>query len=79
MKIKIIGSNSSNRMKLQKNVMKVIESLEKNIDVEILDSEKEISKYGVTNTPGLVINEKLVSQGKVINEKEIKNFIRILG
>lgn len=66
-------------MKLQKNVMKVIESLEKNIDVEILDSEKEISKYGVTNTPGLVINEKLVSQGKVINEKEIKNFIRILG
>ena len=79
MKIKIIGSNSSNRMKLQKNVMKVIESLEKNIDVEILDSEKEISKYGVTNTPGLVINEKLVSQGKVINENEIKNFIRILG
>ena len=79
MKIKIIGSNSSNRMKLQKNVMKVIESLEKNIDVEILDSEKEISKYGVTNTPGLVINEKHVSQGKVINEKEIKNFIRILG
>ena len=79
MKIKIIGSNSRNRMKLQKNVMKVIESLEKNIDVEILDSEKEISKYGVTNTPGLVINEKLVSQGKVINEKEIKNFIRILG
>ncbi len=79
MKIKIIGGNSSNRMKLQKNVMKVVESLEKNIDVEILDSEKEISKYSVTNTPGLVINEKLVSQGKVINEKEIKNFIRILG
>lgn len=79
MKIKIIGGNSSNRMKLQKNVMKVVESLEKNIDVEILDSEKEISKYSVTNTPGIVINEKLVSQGKVINEKEIKNFIRILG
>lgn len=79
MKIKIIGGNSSNRMKLQKNVMKVVESLEKNIDVEILDSEKEISKYSVTNTPGLVINEKLVSQGKLINEKEIKNFIRILG
>ena len=78
MKIKIIGSNSSNRMKLQKNVMKVIESLEKNIDVEILDSEKEISKYGVTNTPGLVINEKLVSQGKVINEKEIKHLYQVL-
>ena len=45
MKIKIIGSNSSNRKKKKKNVMKVIESLEKNIDIEILDSAKDILNY----------------------------------
>lgn len=79
MKIKIIGSNSSNRMKLLKNVTKTIENMKGKIEVELLEDEKYLNKYGITNAPGLVIEDKLVSQGKVINEREIKNFIKILS
>lgn len=79
MKIKIIGANSSNRMKLLKNLNKTISNLDGTFEIELLDDEKDLKQFGVTNAPGLVINEKLVSQGKVITEREIKNYIKILA
>lgn len=36
---------------------------------------QEIMKYGVMSTPALVINEKVVSIGRVLSVKEIKKLI----
>ncbi len=79
MEIKIIGKNSSNRMKLMKNIERVSSNIEEKIDIILLEDEKFLDKYNVTNSPALVIAEKVVSQGKVLNEKEIKNYIRLLS
>lgn len=79
MEIKIIGHESSNRMKLIKNVGKAMEKIKGKISVSLLEEEMDAKKYNVSNVPALIINEKVISQGKVLNEKEIANFIRILA
>ena len=79
MEIKIIGKNSSNRTKLLKNISKVTANGKGNIEVTLLEDEKYLSKYGISNTPALVINDKVVSQGKVLSEKEITHYIKLLN
>ena len=77
MEIKIIGENSSNRIKLLKNVNKSVKNLKGKFEIVLLENEKD--KYGIINTPSLVINEKVVSQGKVLTEREITNYIKVLS
>lgn len=73
MEIKVIGTNSSNRIKLIKNIKKATDN---NIDIKLVEKD---NRYNITNTPALVINDKIVSQGKVLNEREIKKFIEVLA
>lgn len=73
MEIKVIGTNSSNRIKLIKNIKKATDN---NIDIKLVEKD---NRYNITNTPALVINDKIISQGKVLNEREIKKFIEILA
>lgn len=75
MDIKIIGSNCSNGIKLYKMASRAIEEQNQNIIIEKKDDKKSIDKYGVKNMPGLVINEKLVSQGKVLTTREISKLL----
>lgn len=79
MKIKVLGKNSSNRMKLLKNIEKGTSNEKGNIEVTLLEDEKYLSKYGISNTPALVINDKVISQGKILTEKEIKHYLKILS
>lgn len=68
--IKIIGSKCSNGMKLSKMVDKAVEELDNNkINVEKLEKD---NKYGITNFPGLVVDGKIISQGKILTVRELK-------
>lgn len=73
MEIKVIGTNSSNRIKLIKNIKKATDN---NIDIKLVEKD---NRYNITNTPALVINDKIISQGKILNEREIKKFIEVLA
>lgn len=75
MKVQIIGKNSSNRMKLLKNIKKVFEKNENTWYIQILENDKYKQIYHVVNTPALLINGKVISQGKILTEREIKRFI----
>ena len=79
MEIKVLGKNSSNRMKLLKNIEKGTSNEKGNIEVTLLEDEKYLSKYGISNIPALVINDKVISQGKILTEKEIKHYLKILS
>ena len=73
MEIKVIGTNSSNRIKLIKNIKKATDN---NMNIKLVEKD---NRYNITNTPALVINDKIISQGKVLNEREIKKFIEVLA
>ena len=61
MKINIIGENSSNRMKLLKNLNKVTKNEDINVEINVIDDKETLSKYKDKNKPILMINEKIIS------------------
>ena len=75
----MIGENSSNRMKLIKNINKAIKGINEYVEITLLDDKEDFSKYEISNTPGLVINDKIISQGKVLTDREIMNYMRVLS
>ena len=79
MKINIIGENSSNRMKLLKNLKKVTKNEDINIEINVIDDKETLSKYKDKNKPILMINEKIISNGNILTDREIRNYIKIFA
>lgn len=75
MEIKIIGSNSSNGLKLRKMVTRASNAYGGRVVIELLDDMKEMKKYKIKNVPGLVINGKVVSEGYVPSVREIEHLL----
>jgi small redox-active disulfide protein 2 len=63
--IKILGSGCSNCERLYAVTQKVVASLGVEAQIEKVTDYPEMMKYGILQTPGLVINEEVVSVGKV--------------
>lgn len=72
MSIKILGSGCKNCVTLTENTEKALEELEMEAEIVKVTDFQDIMAYGVMSTPALVINEKVVSYGKVLKPKEIK-------
>ena len=75
MEIKILGTGCSKCDKLEKNLKKALKESDIDATIEKVEELKEIVRYGVMTTPALVINDKVVSVGKVLSAKEIKKFL----
>ena len=50
---------------------------EKNLvaDIQHVTDLEQVMKYGVMSLPGLVINEKVVSYGRILSKNDIKKFL----
>ena len=47
-----------------------------NVEVEYVTDMEKVMQYGAMSMPVLVVNEKVVSVGKVLKLKEIINLLR---
>lgn len=75
MDFKLIGADCSNGMKIIKNLYKVEREVEVPINIERISS-KEKEKYGIKVIPTLIFEDKVLSEGNVITDRELKNFIK---
>ena len=75
MNIKILGTGCSRCHTLEKAVQDVVKELNLDITVENVKDMNKILEYPILMTPGLVIDEQLVSSGKVLKKKEIEKLI----
>lgn len=76
MDIKILGSGCRRCKTLAKDVEDVVNSIDLDIRVEKVEKMEEILKYNILRTPGLVIDGKLISSGRVPSKSEIKKWIQ---
>ncbi|PKO05263.1 MAG: thioredoxin family protein [Chloroflexi bacterium HGW-Chloroflexi-3] len=76
--IKILGGGCANCKRLEAQTRKVVEKL--NIDAEFIKvtDHKQIMEYPIISTPGLVINEKVLSSGRIPSEIEIESWLKVL-
>jgi small redox-active disulfide protein 2 len=73
--IKVLGSGCSKCKKLEENVRKALAELGSDATVEKVSDLQTIMSYGVMMTPALVIDEKVVSSGKILSAGDIKVLI----
>lgn len=73
--IKVLGSGCKNCHTLLENTEAAIQSTGVQATVEYITDMQEIMQYGVMSMPALVINDQIVSMGKVLNQKEVEKLI----
>ncbi|MBE6058824.1 MULTISPECIES: MTH895/ArsE family thioredoxin-like protein [unclassified Clostridium] len=71
MLIKILGSGCKKCVTLKENTEIALKETGMEAEIIKVMDFKDIMAYGVMTTPALVINEKVVSFGKVLKPKEI--------
>ncbi len=75
MKIKILGTGCARCQQLEKTAKEVVRELSIDATIEEVKDIKKIMEYPILTTPGLVIDEKLVSSGRVPTKAEVTTFI----
>jgi small redox-active disulfide protein 2 len=69
--IKILGSGCANCKRLEALTRKVVEEKGVQAEIEKVTEYPEIMKWNILSTPGLVIDGKVVSYGRIPSEQEI--------
>ena len=75
MKIQILGTGCARCMKLSANAEEAARAKGSDFEIEKVTDIKKIMEYGVMMTPGLVIDGKVRSVGKVLSVEDIKKLL----
>ncbi|MDF2612331.1 MAG: hypothetical protein K0S71_117 [Clostridia bacterium] len=75
MVIKILGSGCKNCITLKENTEMALKEMNMEAEIVKVTDFKDITAYGVMSTPALVIDEKVVSFGKVLKPKDVIKII----
>lgn len=71
----MIGSNCSNGRRLKKIIERVSLQTKTPVIINELNNKSDQKKYNVSMVPALIIDEKIISQGKILSDREIKKLI----
>ncbi len=74
--VKVLGPGCPRCKQLYAEAEKAVADSGVEAEVEKVTGFQEIQEYGIMLTPGLVINEKVVSSGKVCKAADIAAWLR---
>ena len=74
--IKVLGTGCKNCVSLAENTKTAAKEMGIAAEIVKVEDFKEIMAYGVMSLPALVIDEKVVSAGKVLKPKDIEDIIK---
>jgi small redox-active disulfide protein 2 len=73
--IKVLGSGCANCKRLEQIARKVVTDLSIEAEVVKVTDYNDILAYNVVSTPGLVVNEKVVSAGRIPTPAEVTTWV----
>ena len=73
--VKVLGSGCANCKKVEAVARQAVAKLGVDAQVEKVTDYADIMKYPILSTPGLVINEKLVSAGRIPTDTEVTTWL----
>ena len=74
-KIKVLGGGCSKCEALLENAKEAVSHKALDADIEYITDFSVIASYGIMSTPALMVNDQVVSMGKVLKSKEIEKFL----
>jgi len=77
--IKILGTGCPKCKRLEQLAKEVLTEMNMTAEVEKVTSMDDIMAYDIISTPALVINEAVLSSGRIPNKKEIYEWISTLS
>lgn len=75
MNIKVLGGGCRNCEALLKATKEAVAAKGIDAEVEYITDMEKIMGYGIMSMPALMIDDKLVSAGKVLKSKEVEKFL----
>ncbi len=77
--IKVLGSGCKSCHALLDASKEAVKNMGLSIEVEYVTDMEKIMEYGVMSMPALVVNENVVSMGKVLKAAEVEKLLHKLG
>ena len=76
--VKILGKDGcSNCSRMFQDTIDLAAENNLSIDIQHVTDLKEVMKFGVMSLPGLVINDKVVSYGRILSKSDIKKALEL--
>ena len=73
--VKVLGAGCKSCHEQYENAKEAVKTMGLSVDVEYVTDMQKIMEYGVMRMPALVVNDKVVSQGKVLKPADIKKLL----
>ncbi len=73
--IKVLGSGCANCKRVEQIARKVISDMALEAEVVKVTDYKDIMAYNILSTPGVVVNEKVVSSGRIPTPAEVTTWL----
>jgi small redox-active disulfide protein 2 len=73
--IKVLGSGCANCKRIEQIAHKVVDELAIQAEIIKVTDYNDITAYNIMSTPGLVINEKVVSYGRIPTPAEVTTWV----
>ena len=77
--VKVLGAGCRSCHELYENTKAAVKNMGLSMEVEYVTDLAKIMGYGVMSMPGLVVNEKVVSMGKVLKAADVEKLLHKLG
>ena len=77
--IKVLGAGCKSCHEQYENAKAAVKALGLSVEVEYITDMEKVMEYGVMSMPAIVVNDKVVSMGKVLKAADVEKLLRKLG
>ena len=74
--VKVLGAGCKSCHEMYENAQAAVKALGLDVEVEYITDMEKVMTYGVMSMPAMVVNEKVVSMGKVLKVAEVEKLLR---
>lgn len=77
--IKVLGAGCKSCHELYENAKEAVKAMGLSVEVEYITDMQKVMEYGVMSMPAVVVNENVVSTGKVLKAADVEKLLRKSG